>query len=420
MNPDPPACTGPAPPARSRLAEEQVGSCSDTLILSVHGAGKKITEPISALSLGSCGAVFVAPKVVRSKCPPPRRLQTGTYRILLGRGSVTSARAIEPTPGSVSHIMDEERAAVKIQALKRGNQARGDFKDVRDEEARRQWVEYYLQTRNYEEARELGWDGDPDELEASVKALGSPLPAARAASSGTTGPIAITSDNEQAKAARLMQAHVRGSSARLVYREKRDDEARAQWVAYYLAMGDLESARELGWDESQQEQAQAATALAATRRGQLARRSLAAGVAIPGAMPFPDLPKPDEAAPATPERHAAFGGKTENEMALDTAQEGAGIFSARWFGKLWNALSPEKSGREGEGEAEGGGMKEDAAAIIVQCWARVVLAKIAVEQHAQEGKHALARGSSRGCPPLQTPARLLSSPLGPRGGALAA
>ena len=42
------------------------------------------------------------------------------------------------------------------------------------------------------------------------------------------------------------------------------------------------------------------------------------------------------------------------------------------------------------------------------------------EQHAQEGKHALARGSPRGRPPLQTPARLLSCPLGPRGGALAA
>ena len=56
----------------------------------------------------------------------------------------------------------------------------------------------------------------------------------------------------------------------------------------YLAQGDFQSARELGWDKADEEQAKAATALAKARRGQLARRSL---VVIPGAMPFPDLPR---------------------------------------------------------------------------------------------------------------------------------
>ena len=55
--------------------------------------------------------------------------------------------------------------------------------------------------------------------------------------------------------------------ARLAYRDKRDDEARSQWITYYLALGDLESARELGWDEADEEQAKAATALAAVCGG---------------------------------------------------------------------------------------------------------------------------------------------------------
>ena len=292
---------------------------------------------------------------------------------------------------------EQAAAALKIQTIRRGSKARLAYRDVRDEEARRQWIEYYVQTGNLAEARELGWDDGED-----------PAPVARAESDVTTGPIAgPIGDAEREKAARLLQAHARGSSARLAYRDKRDDEARSQWITYYLALGDLESARELGWDEADEEQAKAATALAAVcaeglglglglgfahptlnpnpspnpnpnpnpnphqaRRGQLARRSLAAGVAMPSGMPFPELPKPrnadnedaeDEAAPPTPGRDAgglpaaereafrrpsveaepeAFGGKTENEMALDAVQEGAPIFSARWFGKVCDAPEP--------------------------------------------------------------------------------
>ena len=300
----------------------------------------------------------------------------------------------------------EKAAALKIQTIRRGSKARIEYKDTRDEEARRQWVEYYVQTGNYANAHELGWDDGDSASDA-------PAPVARAESDVTTGPITITGDDEREKAVRLMQAHMRGSSARLAYRDKRDDEARSQWIAYYLALGDLESARELGWDEADEEQAKAATALAKVRRGQLARRSL---VAIPGAMPFPDLPKPrdaddedtpaeDEAAtaPATPKLAAAereafvkaereeFGGKTENEMALEAAQEGAPIFSARWFGKVWDGmLLPNKGTDNGEGgeaaaeEARRAKQMEEKAAILVQCWCRVVLAKIAVKNEGRK------------------------------------
>ena len=41
----------------------------------------------------------------------------------------------------------------------------------------------------------------------------------------------------------------RGKKARTKYIDRRDEEARLQWVAYYLSEGDLDAARELGWHE---------------------------------------------------------------------------------------------------------------------------------------------------------------------------
>ena len=64
------------------------------------------------------------------------------------------------------------------------------YKDVRDEEARRQWVAYYVQIGNYAEARELGWEGDPDQEDA-------PEEPPDLNGGGTTGPIAITDDEER-------------------------------------------------------------------------------------------------------------------------------------------------------------------------------------------------------------------------------
>ena len=62
--------------------------------------------------------------------------------------------------------MDEEAAAVKLQSVMRGNSARLEFKDVRDEEARRQWVEYYVAMGQYDEARERIYGMPYDEWKA--------------------------------------------------------------------------------------------------------------------------------------------------------------------------------------------------------------------------------------------------------------
>jgi 2'-phosphotransferase len=77
---------------------------------------------------------------------------------LRGRGGADASGALEPAV---------EQAVVKIQALMRGNLARANYKDIRDEEARRQWLKYYVLTGNYAEAHKLGWDdgdvGEPGE-----------------------------------------------------------------------------------------------------------------------------------------------------------------------------------------------------------------------------------------------------------------
>ena len=74
-------------------------------------------------------------------------------------------------------LSEEERAAIKVQALVRGRSGRNDFALVRDEEACRQWISYYVALGQFEDAEELGWDGvDPapptkEELEANLAAM---------------------------------------------------------------------------------------------------------------------------------------------------------------------------------------------------------------------------------------------------------
>ena len=57
-------------------------------------------------------------------------------------------------------MTDEQRAALKIQALARGKSGRVRYEHIRDEEACRQWVAYYVAVGEYADAEELGWDGE--------------------------------------------------------------------------------------------------------------------------------------------------------------------------------------------------------------------------------------------------------------------
>jgi len=277
--------------------------------------------------------------------------------------------------------MDEEQAALKLQKIQRGNSARADFRDIRDEEARKQWVDYYVAVGNYAEARELGFQGEeaaePVTREVAVS-VPKPIESGEAA---TTGPMLVSESEAKEKAALLVQAATRGKAARDEYRDMRDEEARKQWVAYYIAAGDYAQARELGWDEEEDQQAEAATKLAAVRKGQMARRSLTGSsseevddepvlveAASESAINGDGSADPDE------EDGEKWGQARENELALQEAEAAIPIFSARWFGQVWDALKP----KEEMSPADKFDEREKAAAVIVQCWARVVLARVAV------------------------------------------
>lgn len=280
--------------------------------------------------------------------------------------------------------MDEQQAALKLQKIQRGNSARAEFRDIRDEEARKQWVTYYVAIGNYAEARELGWEGDePAEAPTREAAVSVPKPV-ESGEAATTGPMLATEAEAKEKAALLMQAATRGKAARDEYRDMRDEEARKQWVAYYLASGDYAQARELGWDEEEDQQAEAATKLAAVRKGQLARRSLTGA----SSEVVDDEPVLVEAGSesaingdgsADPDAEGGddgekWGQDRENELALQKAEDAIPIFSARWFGQIWDALKPKEEGDPADKFSD----REKAAAVIVQCWARVVLARVAV------------------------------------------
>lgn len=292
--------------------------------------------------------------------------------------------------------MDEDAAALKLQKIQRGNSARTVARDTRDEEARKQWIQYYVAIGNYAEARELGWEGDESAEPATREAAVSVPKPVESGEAATTGPMLVSEAEAKEKAALRMQAATRGKAARDEYRDMRDEEARTQWVTYYLAAGDYAQARELGWDEEDDKQVEAAMKLAALRKGQIARRSLtgsssdevddepvlvAAG--SESAINGDGSAETAKAAEATEEAKEVeeaevddekWGQARENKLALQTAEDAIPIFSARWFGQVWGALTP----KEEKDPASKIGEREKAAAVIVQCWARVVLARVAV------------------------------------------
>ena len=56
-------------------------------------------------------------------------------------------------------LTNEARAAVKIQAVARGQTGRTEYQLVHDSKACRQWVAYHVSLGDYRNAVELGWDG---------------------------------------------------------------------------------------------------------------------------------------------------------------------------------------------------------------------------------------------------------------------
>mmetsp|Transcript_46531 Transcript_46531/g.107380 ORF Transcript_46531/g.107380 Transcript_46531/m.107380 type:complete len:553 (-) Transcript_46531:195-1853(-) len=129
-----------------------------------------------------------------------------------GRGAPPSSR--RPPP------VGSEDAATRIQAHFRGHAAAATYKEERNEAARLQWISYYIATRQYDAAREYGWDG----TEVS---------------------------KETESAATVVQKTYRGFRQRDYFKDVRDEESRQQWVAYYVRTGQIDKAAELGYEPPQ-------------------------------------------------------------------------------------------------------------------------------------------------------------------------
>ncbi|KAG8460983.1 hypothetical protein KFE25_010734 [Diacronema lutheri] len=112
---------------------------------------------------------------------------------------------------------DPNRAATRIQARYRAHARHEKYKDERNEAARLQWIEYYIATKQYDAAREYGWDG--------------------------TQPSTQTE-----RAATVVQKTYRGFRQREDYKDIRDEESRQQWVTYFLRTGQLDKAAEFGYE----------------------------------------------------------------------------------------------------------------------------------------------------------------------------
>eukprot|EP00965_Chrysotila_dentata_P042063 1395534-Pleurochrysis_carterae.AAC.1 len=146
-------------------------------------------------------------------------------------------------------------------------------RDERDEAARVAWVEYYVQMRMYDEAYELGWEGPskdrrklwkqhtPERSSSSKQHAKSATvqqqkhardEAERRGSGGSRSKPQPPVGAERADASAVrIQSAVRGRNARVAYFDAREEEARLQWIEYYVSRGELDNARELGWQEDE-------------------------------------------------------------------------------------------------------------------------------------------------------------------------
>ena len=97
-----------------------------------------------------------------------------------------------------------------------------------EEQRRRGWIKYYVESNQLEQARALGWDGGAAGERRGVPSAGSPGPAASAAGpSGAEKQPLLQQDEED---------------------DEEEEERRIAWIQHYVKAGELERAVELGWD----------------------------------------------------------------------------------------------------------------------------------------------------------------------------
>ena len=225
---------------------------------------------------------------------------------------------------------------------------------MKDETARQQWVDYYLQIGDEAQARDLGWrpEGEAAAVTMADEPPGAPPAAAPAAdAAGGDG-------GKEAAAAAAIQAAMRGKVVRAEFQDFKDETARQQWMAYYLELGEYDAAKEYGWEPPPGWTPPAA--------GEAPAATSSEGAAAPVVPPL------------------KFGEAEAGQLAItneggELAESEIPIFSARWFGQVFAAFTP-----RGETEEEETKRKEEKAAILVQAFARTLLARIAVKDESRK------------------------------------
>jgi len=143
------------------------------------------------------------------------RRQWIEYYLQMGDFQEAASLGWQPYPLHISR-KQADFLATTIQRYTRGCLARLHWQ----EQARRQWINHFLANNQLAEARALGWQLTPPSDDADV---------------------------ESDAAIRIQSVH-RGRMARRVYEFMNLELARLQWVDYYLQKGMEEQARELGWE----------------------------------------------------------------------------------------------------------------------------------------------------------------------------
>ena len=151
---------------------------------------------------------------------------------------------------------------------------------------------------------------------------------------------------------------MRGKVVRAEFQDFKDETARQQWMAYYLELGEYDAAKEYGWEPPPGWTPPAA--------GEAPAAASSEGAAAPVVPPL------------------KFGEAEAGQLAItneggELAESEIPIFSARWFGQVFAAFTP-----RGETEEEEAKRKEEKAAILVQAFARTLLARIAVKDESRK------------------------------------
>ena len=132
------------------------------------------------LASRSCGLASQPKRQVEA--PPPGQSQPQ-------HASASSSQVLQCVPESMRkriapkqyEARRQEVAALKIQAANRGRKGRAETRELKDVVAWDHWVAYYIEQRDFESAKDIGWNPDDEVDEAVAPRAAKAVRAARAA-----------------------------------------------------------------------------------------------------------------------------------------------------------------------------------------------------------------------------------------------